>query len=275
VEKGPRAPGALKPTEGLRAARGGVGLRVATATDMTPSLSAPSPRLSLLLLLLLAPGVGLASPRAMPPAPSAGTSWEARPLAAPSGLPGTAARAPLRLSGEDSSLETESPPPSQGLRILAETGAGLLTGTATGAAGLVLGYQLCQKGFFGPTSGWLACVGEAALTMFATSSAGFALGVWWGGQWAGGNGKLLGLLAGWGAGALAGLLVSPLFARAVSLTSILFAVPGSMIGSIVGYELSQRSPEPGLQAMASPGPRLRPTLAFSPHGAVVGLGGSF
>lgn len=242
---------------------------------MTPFLSAPSPRLCL-LLLLLAPGVGLASPRATPPAPSAGTSWEARPPAAPSGLPGTAARAPLRLSGDDSSLETAPPPPSRGLRILAETGAGLLTGTASGAAGLVLGYQLCERGFFGATSGWLACIGEAVLTSLATGSTGFALGVWWGGQLAGGKGKLLGLLAGWGVGALTGLLVSLPFARAISLTSIFFAVPGSMIGSIVGYELSQRSPEPaGLQAMASPRPRLRPVLAFSPHGAVVGLGGSF
>jgi hypothetical protein len=59
----------------------------------------------------------------------------------------------------------------------------------------VLGYQLCERGFFGPTSGWLSCVGEAVLTSFATSSIGFALGVWWGGQLAGGNGKLLGLLA--------------------------------------------------------------------------------
>ncbi|MFY0521877.1 hypothetical protein ACN28I_01240 [Archangium gephyra] len=242
---------------------------------MTPFLSAPS-RLSLLLLLLLAPGVGLASPRATPPAPSAGTSWEARPLAAPSGLPGTAARAPLRLSGDDSSsLETKPPPPSRGLRILAETGAGLLTGTASGAAGLVLGYQLCQKGFFGPTSGWLSCIGEAVLTAFATSSIGFGLGVWWGGQLAGGKGKLLGLLAGWGVGALAGLLLSLPLERPISVSSILFAVTGSMIGSIVGYELSQRSPEPGLQAMASPRPRLQPMLAFSPHGAVVGLGGSF
>ncbi|WNG61722.1 hypothetical protein F0U59_48665 [Archangium gephyra] len=79
---------------------------------MNEVLSAPS-RLPLLLILLLVPGVGLAAPESVHP-PLARHSALSEPLSEPrmasSGLPGTDARAPLRLREDDwAQAEKEDP----------------------------------------------------------------------------------------------------------------------------------------------------------------------
>lgn len=84
---------------------------------------------------------------------------------------------------------------------------------------------------------------------------------------AGGDGRLLGALAGFGVGAALGFLMMGL---TDSPAGLFIGFPLSLIGSVVGYELTQRAP-----AVASTPPRFQPLLAFSPHGALVGLGGSF
>jgi hypothetical protein len=233
---------------------------------MTTPLTSPS-RLSLLLLLLLAPGVGLAAQEP--------TSL-LEPRLASSGLPGTDERAPLRLGEEDwAQGEKQEFRPPRGLRILAETGAGLLTGAGGGVLGFFAGAGLCGAGIVGSRSGFFGCLDAAAIGVILGAGTGVALGVWWGGEAAGGDGKLLGALGGMGAGAVLGVGAGLVSGRGD--LALFFSVPGALIGAIVGYELSQRTlvPGPRAPAVASPRPRLQPVLAFSPHGALVGLGGSF
>ncbi|HZI03445.1 MAG TPA: hypothetical protein VEZ71_05455 [Archangium sp.] len=233
---------------------------------MTNPLSSPS-RLPLLLLLLLAPGVGLAAQEP--------TSLR-EPRLASSGLPGTDERAPLRLSGEDwAQGEKEDFRPHRALRILAETGAGLLTGAGGGVLGFLAGSGLCGAGLVGNRGGFFGCLDAAAIGLILGAGTGVSLGVWWGGEAAGGDGKLLGALAGMGSGAVLGVVAGVVVGRPD--LGFVFSVPGALIGAIVGYELSQRAPAfgPPSPAVASARPRLQPLLAFSPHGALVGLGGSF
>ncbi|OJT17143.1 hypothetical protein BO221_46310 [Archangium sp. Cb G35] len=244
------------------------------ATDMNDVLSAPS-RLPLLLLLLLAPGVGLAAPE---PAlePLARHAPLSEPRLASSGLPGTDARAPLRLREDDwAQAEKEDPRPHRALRILVETGASLLTGTGGGFLGLLAGGGLCEMGLVGNRSGFFGCLDSAALGLILGAGLGVTLGVWWGGEVAGGDGKLLGALAGMGSGIVLGLLSG--LASGRGDLGLYFTVPGALIGAIVGYELSQRSPAAGppSPAVASARPRLQPVLAFSSRGTLVGLGGTF
>ena len=52
---------------------------------------------------------------------------------------------------------------------------------------------------------------------------------------------------------------------------VLVALP-LMLGSHLGYELSQRAPPSSARASC---PSLQPVLGFSAHGARLGLGGSF
>lgn len=227
--------------------------------DMIHFLSTRS-RLPLLLILLLAPGVGLAA------------STPLEPLPASSGLPGTDARAPLRLR-EDALApgEQEASRPSRGLRILAGTGASLLTGVGGGTLGFFSARGLCEAGLLG-------CLDEAALGLVLGAASGFALGAWWGGEWAGGDGKLLGALAGVGSGVVLSLIAGIAVGRPE--LGLYFTLPGALIGAVVGYELSQQAPAPGPQqapavALAPPRPRLQPVLGVSPRGAVVGVGGTF
>ena len=227
-----------------------------------------------LLLLLLAPGVGLAAQE--PPVLPEARDTVRRPLLASSGLPGTDERAPLRLSEEDwAQSEREESRPPRALRILAETGAGLLTGAGGGVLGFLAGSGLCGAGIVGNRGGFFGCLDAAAIGLLLGAGTGVALGVWWGGEVAGGDGKLLSALAGMGSGVVLGFLVG-VVARRPDL-GIVFTVPGALIGTIVGYELSQRTLVPGPQSpgVASARPRLQPLLAFSPHGGLVGLGGSF
>lgn len=244
------------------------------ATDMNDVLSAPS-RIPLLLILLLAPGVGLAAPESAPP-PLARHSALSEPPLASSGLPGTDARAPLQLREDDwAQAEKEDPRPHRALRILVETGASLLTGTGGGFLGLLAGGGLCAAGVVGNRSGFLGCLDSAALGLILGAGLGVSLGVWWGGEVAGGDGKLLGALAGMGSGIVLGLVTG--LAAGRGDLGLYFTVPGAVLGAIVGYELSQRSPAPGSPspAVASARPRLQPVLAFSSRGTLVGLGGTF
>lgn len=232
---------------------------------MTNPLSSPS-RLPLLLLLLLAPGVGLAAQEP--------TFLE--PRLASSGLPGTDERAPLRLSEEDwAQGEKEDFRPPRALRILAETGAGLLTGAGGGVLGFLAGGGLCGAGLVGNRGGFFGCLDAAAIGLLLGAGTGVSLGVWWGGEAAGGDGKLLGALAGMGSGAVLGVLAGVAAGRPD--LGLVFTAPGALIGAIVGYEFSQRAlaSGPPSPAVASARSRLQPLLAFSPHGALVGLGGSF
>lgn len=229
-----------------------------TAASMTNRLSASS-RLPLLLLVLLAPAVGLAAGE---------PALAQRPPLASSGLPGTQEQASPRLMSEDSwPQQYERSPPSRVERIAVEIGAGLLTGVIPGIVGGYLGTALCEAGVTGPAGSFMPCLGSALAGMLVGGSAGFSLGVWWGGELSGGDGALLGSLGGFGTFAALGTVLA--LTTGVPVVGLLVGVPLSLFGSIVGYELTQRTVEPSFQA------RVQPVLAFSSHGAVMGLGGRF
>ncbi|WP_143196100.1 hypothetical protein [Archangium sp. Cb G35] len=225
-------------------------------------------RLSLLLILLLTPGVGLAAEAPFPSGLRAGAPVQ-RLLQAHSGQSGTDERAPLRLREDDPVQRYEnSRPPPQGVRILAEVAAGLVTSLGPGIAGGYAASSLCDAGVIGSSGGFMPCLGPALSGVLVGGGAGFALGVWWGGELAGGDGKLL--------GALGGFAVSAALGTTLALTTqepsvgLLVGVPLSLLGSIVGYEITQRTVGSSYQA------RVQPVLAFSRRGTVVGgLGGSF
>ncbi|HLM44627.1 MAG TPA: hypothetical protein VK458_12210 [Myxococcaceae bacterium] len=107
---------------------------------------------------------------------------------------------------------------------------------------------------------------------------GFPLGVFWGGEVTGGDGKLYGPLLGTLAGIVAGALLA--VALDTYYTSVFFlAPPFMMAGSIVGYELTTRDvpmpQSPRASLVVSSRPRLQPVLSVSSRGALLGLGGSF
>ncbi|MFE8603142.1 hypothetical protein [Archangium violaceum] len=234
---------------------------------MTNHSSIPS-RLPLLLLLVLTPGVGLAAEAPVPPGLRAGAPVQ-RLLQAHSGQPGTAEREPLRLREDDPLQRYEdSRPPSHGMRILAEVAAGLVTSIGPGIAGGYVASSLCQAGIVGSVGGFMPCLGPALAGVLVGGGAGFSLGVWWGGELAGGDGRLLGALGGFAVSAALGTSLA--LATQEPSVGLLVGVPLTLLGSIMGYELTQRTVGPSYRA------RVQPMLAFSPRGAWVGgLGGSF
>ena len=229
---------------------------------MIPTRSVGPTLCLLLCLLLLVPRVGFAAEEGVALTPE------------PSGVPGTSEPAPLRLNDENSWVQ-ESERTPRGLRILAETGAGVLTGAGLGVAGLLAAGGLCGAGLLG--GGDFGCLGEMGFGALLGIGLGLPLGVFWGGEVTGGDGKLYGALLGIAAGLAAGALVS--VAMGIPYSVFYVSLPFILGGSIVGYELTTRPtqlPQPPMApAVASSRPRLQPVLAFSSKGAVLGLGGSF
>lgn len=227
--------------------------------DMT-TLAAALSRLSLLLtLLLLVPRVGLAAvgPESSSP-------------------PGTEQPSLPRLAQDEDAWAREPQRPSRGVRILAETGAGLLTGGGGALLGSLAGLALCGGGFPGSNGGWLPCLDTLPWGFLLGTGLGFSLGTFWGGEVAGGNGRWLGALAGTASGALVGTLAA-LTLDNPNMGLLVLGFPLALIGSIVGYELTDQGPRVATRApaVASTHPRVQPLLAVSSRGALLGLGGSF
>ncbi|AKJ02506.1 Hypothetical protein AA314_04132 [Archangium gephyra] len=150
------------------------------------------------------------------------------------------------------------------LRLLAEVGGGVATTLAGGLAGLVL----CQVANL--SQGEWGCIAPVFVGL-AVGTAVSPLGVWWGGEAVGGDGRLS--AAFWGGivgGLVGGLLVGSLMGG--GLVSVLPVFGMITIGASLGYELSQRpeSPEP-----SAAHPRIQPMLAFDGRGGMLGLSGRF
>jgi len=257
---------------GARAWRPGAVAPALQMPRVMTNVRSVGPTLALLLsLLVLVPRVGLAA------AEDASPGVVLTP--ASSELPGTSEPAPLRLSEDSQALRPQRSRTPRGLRILAETGAGLLTGTGLAVAGGLVGNELCRAGIIGSlnSGGWFPCLAELVIGGFVGAGLGSSLGVFWGGEVTGGNGKLYGPLLGLASGFLTGVLASVLFG--VSNAWYAVALPFMLGGSILGYELTTRedpAPQaPSAPAVASSRPRLQPLLTVSPRGALLGLGGSF
>jgi hypothetical protein len=231
-----------------------------------------------LSLLLLVPRVGLAAqdaPLADPEqAEQAPDSEEIPSASSDENIPGTDERAPLRLMDEPPPrVRHQAPLP---LRILAEAAAGTVTSIAGGLAGGLLGLGFCAATTCGGDLG-LGYLVAMVLGGTLGAGVGYPLGVWWGGEATGGDGKLLMSMAGLGVGILVGGLVGAATlkadpdGRAAGLVGSVF----TLAGPIIFYELSNRDPGSHQPAMALSRPRIQPLLSVSTHGAQLGLGGTF
>ena len=212
-------------------------------------------RTLLALLLLLSPAWGLAAVQEEPETEEEAPATEAQEDAGreelePEWEPEPRARAPL------------------GLRLLSETGFGALTTVGGGFAGGLAGTGVCLA--LGHQNQFLGCLVELYLGIGAGLLLGLPLGVWWGGNIAGGDGGLGYTFLGALAGGVGGILVVAASAQFPPLSLLGFALP--ILGGILGYELSMSPEAPSL---ALGGTRLQPLLSFSPQGGFVGLGGSF
>jgi hypothetical protein len=118
---------------------------------------------------------------------------------------------------------------------------------------------------------YVGCLGAAFVGGVLGLAEGYALGVWWGGEAVGGDGSLpLSLLGG-----TLGMLVSLALIPAANTDQELFyLVPLPLVlGSHVGYELSQRPTPSSGEVSSRPG--FQPMVSFSSRGALLGLGGRF
>jgi hypothetical protein len=233
-------------------------------------------RLSLLLtVLLLAPRVGLAAGESPAPAQDVPSREASSPeSSAPPSSPGQPSGP--RLAPAQGPWAWQPQRPSQGVRILAETGAGVLTGAGGALGGMLAGGMLCALSLTSSsTDGSTACLNRFIGSILVGTNLGLALGTFWGGQAVGGNGNVLGPLAGAASGALAGVLVGTV--RHDLHGGMLLGIPLGLIGSIIGYELTDKDPRAAIPAPAAAlaRPRVQPLLAVSSGGALLGLGGAF
>jgi hypothetical protein len=152
------------------------------------------------------------------------------------------------------------------LRVTAEVGAMTVTSAALGAGGYLLGLKTCDERGEG-----LGCLDRMAFGLLGGVTVGAPVGTLWGGELAGGQGTFLGVLLGSGAGLAVGAGASLL----VSNDDLKpFCLPlGTMIGSVVGYEVSHGlATHPRIEVASA---AVQPVLAFSNRGAVLGLNGIF
>ncbi len=237
-------------------------------THLPSSLKLPL----LLSLLLLVPRVGLAAQDAPLATSEESTSENTTPTS--SAIPGTDDKAPLRLMDEPGPEPRRWSAPL-GLRILAEVAAGAVTSVGGGIAGGLVGLGLCVNTYGNDELGCMvALLLGGGLGMAVT----YPIGVWWGGEVIGGDGKLLMSMVGLGAGALAGLLLA-IPANKIDPNGNLAGIVGGLAvlsGPILFYELSNQNKGPNQShALASARPGIQPLLSLSPKGALFGLGGSF
>jgi hypothetical protein len=244
-------------------------------TNPLPSWS----KLPLLLsLLILMPQVGLAAQDA-PLATSEEEVPTAEDVSSDADIPGTDESEPLRLMDEPEPRPRRRGAPL-GLRILAEAAAGSLTSSAGALVGGLAGLGLCAAAGCGGYYG-LDILLAIGLGAGVGSIVGYPLGVWWGGEATGGDGKLLMAMAGLGVGTIAGLLLS--------IPTFLIDRNGALAGSVVGlaaisgpilfYELSNRNSDPNryrdMAALTPSRPGIQPVLSFSRTSAHFGLAGAF
>lgn len=193
-------------------------------------------------------------------------------LAAPEGsealLPGRGESSAPRLLEEPTSER-----PSRAVRIIAETGAGLLTSAGGGILGALAGYGLCQTGLVDSRTGSFACISASLIGLVSGFGLGMPLGVFWGGEAARGDARLLGTLGGWVGGLLSAVLIGvavgivvPFSPQLGSQATLVLVMPLSFVGSILGYELTERG---GVSR------RVQPVVSVSSRGALLGLHGTF
>lgn len=213
---------------------------------MTALRPAVSPLLLLCCMLLGLPRVGLAAeeepPQEEPKQETLEDSW---------GGPGRH-RAPL------------------GFRLITEVATGAIASAASGSVLGLATYGVCKS--LGPEAErHYGCVGFGLAASVLGLVEGYGLGLWWGGERVGGNGRLLFTLLGVTVGAVGSLSVAFLGGTKSALGLVAIPLPTLLLGHL-GYELSQRAPPAVARAS---GPSLQPLLAVSSNGTMLGVGGRF
>ncbi len=213
-------------------------------------------RTLLALLLLLSPTWGLAAVQEEPETEEEAPADEAEEDSQP----------------EEPELEPEpewKPEPRArapvGLRLLSETGFGALTTAGGGFVGMLGGVGVCLA--LGHQTQYLGCLADMLIGGAAGLALGLPLGIWLGGNIAGGDGGIGYTYLGAVVGGVGTVLILALAQSPVAILG--FALP--ILGGILGYELSMSPEAPSL---ALGGARLQPLLSISPRGGFVGLGGS-
>ncbi|QSQ11256.1 hypothetical protein [Myxococcus landrumensis] len=153
-------------------------------------------------------------------------------------------------------------------RILVELGAMSATSLSLALPGYFVGNGSCQN-----HSGIGACLDEAAAGALVGAAVGAPIGVMWGARLLGGKGTWGGTLLGAGVGAGTGTVTSLLFVKKGDFLIVYTAaLAGSILGSLVGYEVSHsihsRPPDPTEV-------HVQPLVAVGQGGMTLGLGGSF
>ena len=169
--------------------------------------------------------------------------------------------------------EVRTERPGTVARVLAEVGMGVGGVVGLGAAGAGLGALVpCHE------TGFLACFEGPTIGVTLGALVGLPLGVWLGGKLAGGQGSFVSALGGMGVGLAAAFVVS-LIALPISTTAGQFAgVIGFALlpvaGAVIAYERSDTEAL-ALPRRESARPGLRPLLAMTSGGGLIGLGGHF
>jgi len=154
-----------------------------------------------------------------------------------------------------------------GLRVGAEVGLGLLTGSLGIIPGAFVGALGCLT--------IVACVAGIVVGAELGFSVAAIAGVYAAGTALGGDGKILPVVLGTLGGLVGTIVLLTSYIVPFDVVPIVAAATlPPVIGAMVGYELSV-SPEPAAPAVALGRTRLQPLLSVSPRGTFVGLGGHF
>lgn len=224
---------------------------------MTARRRAVSPLLLWCWVVLALPRVGLAAQDA--------------PLAeSPAALSGPTAGDAEEPAVEESWGRPERYRAPVGLRLLTGVASGLLTSVAGGAVLGLVGYGLCAVAGVN-RDGFLGCAIPGYVGTLLGVVGGYGLGVWWGGELMGGDGRLLFSLLGAIAGGVVSAVLAGLTAVEGPAQAVFIALP-IVVGSHMGYELSQRSAPSSARASR---PGVQPLFGVSARGATLGLGGRF
>jgi hypothetical protein len=221
-------------------------------------------KLLVLCVLFLVPGASLAAqePSSQEPPPIPGTqALDSRHLAEDYGG--------YDDYGEERNVRT----PGLGLRILAESGLGLVTSLGLGFGGALAGGGICTA--FKLERDYLACLNYTFIGYVVPAFAGIALGVWAGGEIAGGDGRFLPTLLGTSLGLLVSVGLGVLVRPQQFEQSLLIALAPPLLGSIAFYELFQRDRTALAPASLASRSRVQPTVTVSSRGAGLGLVGRF
>jgi hypothetical protein len=129
---------------------------------------------------------------------------------------------------------------SDGVRIAAEAGGGIVGGGVGGLAGGLLGAATCGENGLG-------CIGPAVVGMAVGAAGGMGFGTWVGGNIADGNGGIgytyLGELGGLLVLLIGGGIIAELDGEPPPALTALLVIGLPLAGAVIGYELSHDDDE--------------------------------